>query len=352
MGSTTSAQVDFGIFGSTTSWGTDANCYAVVVSGPGLLGKAVTGCVFRLTGLSTNVPTVVAVTRTTLATDLIGPLIYPDLYTSVTVGKAIYAQVDNLEAGANPTSFIPNPNSSGTVICTADIAQMGRDQLCRVLPWLADTNLLASPDVPATQTVATTVQPYTLQLQGTGSCTLSGSATGVLNGLGAGAVATLTVPAAAGTLTLTYAGTVINSKLEPGPVASQFVPASEKQGTILISLGAMSPLQVGMLAQLDDGNVAGQRLQLDAPSTGVLRLYSAPGGTSQTKSLSLAVPHKVAIAFDQQNLTLVVDGEVVSTLPYTAPKGLRRLLFGSGTFARTLVASTRLPDSTLQAITS
>jgi hypothetical protein len=88
----------------------------------------------------------------------------------------------------------------------------------------ARTNLLVTPATPATQNITTTAQPYTVSMWGTGTCVLTGTATGTLTGTGATDRVSLTVPATAGTLTLTFSGTNTNGQFEAGPTMSSYIP--------------------------------------------------------------------------------------------------------------------------------
>jgi hypothetical protein len=68
-------------------------------------------------------------------------------------------------------------------------------------------NLLAATETLSTQSVTTAATTYTLRFEGTGTATLSGTATGVLS------AGTHTITCTAGTLTLTVAGTVTKADL-------------------------------------------------------------------------------------------------------------------------------------------
>lgn len=87
-------------------------------------------------------------------------------------------------------------------------------------------NYIVGSAAPVTQNVAVKNVPYTLSFFGTGSITLSGAYAGVLNGTGVGNRVTLTFTPAAGTLTLTVAGTVTNAQLETGSVATPYVSST------------------------------------------------------------------------------------------------------------------------------
>ena len=78
----------------------------------------------------------------------------------------------------------------------------------------ARKNLLVATDVLSTQTVTTVASKYCLSFWGTGSVTLSGTATGTLVGTGTENRVWLEITPTAGTLTLTVSGTVNKAQLE------------------------------------------------------------------------------------------------------------------------------------------
>jgi hypothetical protein len=87
------------------------------------------------------------------------------------------------------------------------------------------TNLFLNSATPATQTIPVTPQAYTISMWGTGTCTLSVAAGGVLTGTGANNRVSLTVtPVTSGNLTLTFTGTNTNGQLEAGGSASSYIP--------------------------------------------------------------------------------------------------------------------------------
>lgn len=78
----------------------------------------------------------------------------------------------------------------------------------------ARKNLLVATETLSTQSVTTLAAKYCLSFWGTGSITLSGTSTGVLQGTGAGNRVWVEFTTTAGTLTLTVAGTVSKAQLE------------------------------------------------------------------------------------------------------------------------------------------
>jgi len=84
--------------------------------------------------------------------------------------------------------------------------------------WPARTNLFLNSNAPVTQNIATTAQAYTVSVLGTGTVTLTGTASGV-----ASAGSPLTVTATAGTLTCTVAGGPSRVQVEAGAFRSPWV---------------------------------------------------------------------------------------------------------------------------------
>lgn len=208
-----------------------------------------------------------------------------------------------IEDGLTATSYIPTAGS--TVTRTADTALVGFDNLAQVWPWVMDANLLVSPDTPATQNVTTTAQQYTLQMQGTGTCTLSGTATGTLTGTGASNVVMLTFTATAGTLTLTFAGSNTNGKLNPGPVAQTYYPNSVKQATIVVE-GDLTFSNAADVAVMSLENTSSNRVLLYKSGSqlyGYLNAANALAGTLNSRTA-----FKTAIGFSTSAASVLLNG--------------------------------------------
>jgi len=86
------------------------------------------------------------------------------------------------------------------------------------------TNLVFPSATLTTQSRTVTATAHTLSFYGTGSVTLSGVATGTLNGTGANNRVTLTFTPTAGSLTLTVTGSVTFAQLEAGSNATSYIP--------------------------------------------------------------------------------------------------------------------------------
>ena len=93
------------------------------------------------------------------------------------------------------------------------------------------TNLVFPSATATTQTSTVTAVAHTLSFWGTGSVTLSGVATGTLNGTGANNRVTLTFTPTAGSLTLTVSGSVTNWQLEAGSYATTLINTTSATAT-------------------------------------------------------------------------------------------------------------------------
>ncbi|SHK49000.1 hypothetical protein SAMN02745194_05024 [Roseomonas rosea] len=96
---------------------------------------------------------------------------------------------------------------------------------------LQRTNLLLNSAALATQSVAVTAQAYVLAFEGSGTVTLSGSATGSLAGTGANDRVSLAFTPTAGSLTLTVAGDVRFAQLEAGTFPSSWITTAGAAAT-------------------------------------------------------------------------------------------------------------------------
>ena len=111
----------------------------------------------------------------------------------------------------------------------------------RLLIEAQRTNLFTTARAPATETVTVTAAAHTLSFIGTGNVTLSGVATGTLAGTGVNDRVTLTFTPTAGSLTLTVAGSITLPQLELGPFASTPIlppvgtPGAATRGTDILT---------------------------------------------------------------------------------------------------------------------
>lgn len=114
---TGTASVDVGLYGlENGAWGADGDAAATILSGPGTLSKASTGALYRISGLSTTVPTVVRLTRIYQLAESGGLRIffYPGTFLSTALGAAILATRVQVESGPRATPYIPTTSATVT----------------------------------------------------------------------------------------------------------------------------------------------------------------------------------------------------------------------------------------------
>lgn len=149
-----------------------------------------------------------------------------DFTTSTTLDSRVVAT-----GGVNGTVA----NSSGVLVTASaprfDYSPTALGTLKGILVEEARTNLFLNSDLLgtnlATQNVTVTAQPYTITFYGTGSITLSGAATAVINGTGVYPTRVIsTFTPAAGTLTCTVSGTVQYAQIEAGSFETSFIPTA------------------------------------------------------------------------------------------------------------------------------
>jgi hypothetical protein len=178
------------------------------------------------------------------------------------------------------------------------------------------TNLFTTVRAPATETVTVTAAAHTLSLIGTGSITLSGVATGTLAGTGANDRVTLTFTPSAGSLTLTVAGSITLPQLELGSFASTPIlppigtPAASMRGTDILtallsdldigSNGACTVLWRGAFSATNIGNsqtiaaiddgTAANRCEIRLTSTGIPEVIRVTAGVVAQSNFGGAPP--------------------------------------------------------------
>lgn len=258
----------------------------------------------------------------------------------------------------------------------------------------ARTNLVLNSATLVTQNVTVTAVAHTLSFYGTGSVTLSGVATGTLNGTGVFPNrAQLTFTPAAGTLTLTVTGTVSFAQLELGAFASSYIPTTgaaatraddsalntilssigynQAQGTIVIELEPMvTTLAAFQIPFSITNGTANNRIILEHTTAGNGSWRVTDGGVAQVAGLA-ATPGftansitKRAFAYAANDFAACANGGTVVTQGTgTVPSNLNQLAIGHyavgsvnspwfGWIRRITYYPTRLPNATLQALST
>lgn len=94
----------FGILGSVSTWGTNGDAVASVVSGPGSISQN-TGSLFNVSGLSST-PTIITVTKTSPSAETVGAFLYQQTTNSGTAGDTLKYGRGQLEPGSTYSSYI------------------------------------------------------------------------------------------------------------------------------------------------------------------------------------------------------------------------------------------------------
>ena len=239
-----------------------------------------------------------------------------------------------------------------------DVARFGHDRISHVSLGLlmeeARTNEFLNSDVPVTQDVTTTAQAYTVSMFGTGSVTLSGTATGVATD-----GSPLTVTASAGTLTLTVAGGPDEVQLEAGLFASSFIKTAgvsvtraqdvcntadvswynQPAGTLYIKITSAVTAQITNDIMTISDNSAVEFIKFRRNSARDARFQITQSSLVQVDltefpSTTFNAPgtYKLAAAFQFNDAEHFIEGVRVGTGDQTVimPTGISRLHVGSG----------------------
>lgn len=249
------------------------------------------------------------------------------------------------------------------------------------------TNFFLNSDTLSTQSVTSTAVDYALSFYGTGTVTLSGSATGTLAGTGANERVSLVVTATAGTITATVAGTVENGQLEAGSFPSSYISTSgstvtrspdiatiegtnfsswynQSEGTIFSNI---SPLDAdsGRGYLFNSGN-ANQRLGQNADDDSNFALFMSKVGTTSlaTAESGMPKPIKACLAYKPGSSRGAIDGglKTLSTTINNVPTAITQVGLGcqnydstgflNGHIKRLAYFSTRKTDAELSEMTS
>lgn len=153
-----------GILGTSSTWGTNGNATASVISGPGALSQNV-GSLFNVTGLS-SIPTIISITKTSPSAETHAGYIYQQSTDSGTAGDTLKYGRGQLELGSVWSSYIPcgaSPTARAADVVTAAsgllallqaggtliVRGRGRVGVSGVYPIIGSTNRYASVEVSA-----------------------------------------------------------------------------------------------------------------------------------------------------------------------------------------------------------
>jgi hypothetical protein len=286
--------------------------------------------------------------------------------------SGLYIWRAGLEVGSFPTSSIETPAvftgraSTATFIGSNGLIQTAASGVARyqytpsdltIPPYLllesAGTNLLLNSASLATQNTTVTAATHALSFYGTGSITLSGSATGTLTGTGAyPARSTLVFTPTAGTLTLTVSGTCTDAQLEVGDRATSVIPTTTAQVTRAADTSTSA--QVTRAADSQAPTLLGQSTEgtlfIDATVPSGKTLITS-GGTSIVSSASTR--QKTAVGYNSVSTLKSIDGAAVTTASGTT--GSTSLIIAPtvyGTIRKIAIYPKKLSNTEIQGITS
>ena len=243
------------------------------------------------------------------------------------------------------------------------------------------TNYLLNSATLVTQTVAIpSTGRWMLSFYGTGTVVVSGANSGTLTGTGANERVSLFLGGTTiSNMTLTVTGTVTNAQLEPGDRLTSYIPTTtatvtrvadilevtgtdfsswwnESQGTIVFEKDAPGGSGTVYYYELSDSSRNERHIYTDSGSSSITTAgdtYNyAVGGT------------KLALGFATDNTNVCTDGNLqVLDTSCDMPTGITRMTFAkrfdsnsfrleSGYFQRFAFYPTRLPDNSLEALTT
>jgi hypothetical protein len=255
----------------------------------------------------------------------------------------------------------------------------------------ARTNLLLNSATLGTQSITVSATTHTLSFYGTGSVTLSGAATGTLNGTGAFPNrANLTFTPSAGTLTLTVTGSVLHAQCEVGAFASSWIPTTGAaatraadnanitdlptigfnplEGTVLVEFESTVTFASGMpdrfLFSLGTDTINNARVVID--TTGTIRMASATAGVTDVNVSDgggVRPPgfYRVAFAYKENDFAICTNGGTVVTDSVCVVPPINQLRIGQNIIGavplfdrmrRLNYTPTRLPNAQLQSLTA
>jgi hypothetical protein len=199
------------------------------------------------------------------------------------------------------------------------------------------TNLVFPSATATTQTRTVTAVAHTLSFYGTGSVTLSGVATGTLNGTDANNRVTLTFTPTAGSLNLTVSGTVTDWQLEAGSNATSYIPTvasavtrnadvitkteisdliGQTEGTVLCNINLTKLSEAKALFVIDNGTT-NEYILLIRVSSNIFRLrVKNTSGAAVTIIDSIVINDsicRIGIAYKNGDYAMYVNGTLRGT---------------------------------------
>jgi hypothetical protein len=254
---------------------------------------------------------------------------------------------------------------TGTMQTAAsNVPRIGYDPVSHLIRGLlieeARTNLLLNSATLATQSVTgLTATAYTLSFYGTGSVAMSGVFTGTLAGTGAFPTrVTQTFTPAAGALTVTVTGSVLDAQLEAGAFATSYVAttgaaSTRAQDVATMPVGPWFSAVAGTIAV--DGiptvvTMAGinqEFVSVGTNSSNLIRFVitngsaqptvqtwvtTNMGGPTVANSLTNGVAFKGAFTYNAAALTasVVLNGGAIASATSTAVPAFSSLFIGGG----------------------
>jgi len=171
--------------------------------------------------------------------------VQPLHYWDFTTNRALFAGADVGAVTATPGWSFTRATVGSAEDLAGNIVQFSSGQIRRTDRGLliegARTNLFLNSATGSTQSITVTAAAHTLSFRGTGTITLTGTSTaGPLVGSGANTRVTLTFTPTAGSLTLTVTGSCTNVQLELGAFASSWIPTAGTSVTRNVDLAAVS----------------------------------------------------------------------------------------------------------------
>jgi len=269
-----------------------------------------------------------------LATAQLG--VQPLHYWDFTTNRALFNGADVGAVTATPGWSFTRATVGSAEDLAGNIVQFASGEIRRTDRGLliegSRANLFLNSATGATQSITVTAAAHTLSFRGTGTITLSGTSTaGPLVGTGASNRVTLTFTPTAGSLTLTVSGSCTNVQLELGSFASSWIPTAGVAVTRNVDLAAVSSPSVDfpmtlfawfersadagigqVYLEVDDGT-NNERANLLINASDIPTANMLDGGATQStisvgSALAVGSTTKLAARFGANNAQVARDG--------------------------------------------